>query len=190
MCKIKTSDSSEDMAIEIPLVNIKKEDVYGALFVHMDSNAHFSDALMDLQTWIMNYTEEVIQPLRESGRFTEEYIEDLKRKTCVISPLTLTLYLHCLQMDQFAKMSDSEKERVLLGKIPDRFRARYKSNAACRNARDVSPEEENDAEGGQSESEVVANKRRMSFVDFLKEFGEEVRRTIAKCDKSWEKPRM
>lgn len=178
---------ADDMDIELPLVKVSKEDVYGALFVHANNMGElYHDALMKLQTWIMTYAEEVVKPLRESGKFTDEYIDSLKRKTCVISPLTLTLYLHWLQMEQFAKMTDSEKEKMLLEKIPDRFRARYKGNAACRNAREVSQEEESIDEGGQSEAEVVASRRQMSFVEFLREFGEEVKRTIDKTKKQKE----
>jgi hypothetical protein len=167
---------ADDMDIELPLVKVSKEDVYGALFVHTNNMGElYHDSLMKLQTWIMTYAEDVVKPLRESGKFTDEYIDSLKRKTCVISPLTLTLYLHWLQMEQFSKMPDSQKEKILLEKLPDRFRARYKGNAACRNAREVSPDEETIGEDGQSETEVVAHKRRMTFVEFLKEFGEEVK---------------
>lgn len=172
---------ADDMDIDLPLVKVSKEDVYGALFVHTNNMGElYHDALMKLQTWIMTYAEEVVKPLREFGKFTDAYIDSLKRKTCVISPLTLTLYLHWLQMEQFAKMTDSEKEKILLEKIPDRFRARYKGNASCRNAREVSQEEETTGEEGQSETEVVAHKRQMTFVEFLKEFGEEVKQAINK----------
>lgn len=183
MSTAKEVQKSDDMDIELPLVKISREDVYGALFVHMNNMGElYHDALMKLQTWIMTYAEEVVKPLRESGKFTDAYIDSLKKKTCVISPLTLTLYLHWLQMEQFAKMTDSEKEKILLEKIPDRFRARYKGNASCRNAREVAQEEESTDDGGQSEAEVISSRRHMSFVDFLKEFGEEVRRTISKME--------
>lgn len=184
----KVVQKSDDMDIELSLVNIRKEDVYGALFVHTQKSGElYHDALMKLQTWIMNYAEEVVKPLRESGKFTDEYIDLLKKKTCVISPLTLTLYIHWIQIDQFSKMPDSEKERILLEKLPDRFRARYKGNASCRNAREVSQEEESIDDGGQSEAEFVASRRQMSFVEFLREFGEEVKRAMDKPKKQKDK---
>ena len=173
----QTESVSDDMAIDLPLVKLEKEDVYGALFVHTDNmDELYQDALRKLQIWIMNYAEEMVKPLRECGEFSEDEIEAIRKKSCVISPITLTLYLHWLQIESFSKMTDSEKERYLLEKIPDRFKARFKGNAACRNAREVPPEEEASNAESESEEEVLERKRKESFEEFVKEFGEEVRK--------------
>lgn len=180
-----TESVSDDMDIELPLVKLEKEDVYGALFVHTnDMGELYHDALMKLQTWIMNYAEEIVKPLRESGKFTEEFVEDIKKKSCVISPLTLTLYIQWLQMEQFAKMSDSEKERVFLEKIPDRFKYRFKRNASCRNAREVSIDEETTSDVESGDVETIEKRRRMTFVEFLKEFGDMVRKETSELGKT------
>ena len=85
----------DDAEIELPLVKLSKEDVYGALFVHTgDAKDLYKDALLKFQTWIVNFSEEQVKPLRESGCFTEDEIEQIKKKSCVISPITLTLYIH------------------------------------------------------------------------------------------------
>ena len=97
----------EDTAIDLPLVNIDKTDVLGALFVHTNNVGElYHDALLKLQTWILNFAEEQVAPLRESGCFTEDEVEQIKKRICVISPITLTLYLHWLQMDEFSKLPD------------------------------------------------------------------------------------
>lgn len=164
-----------DTDIDLPLVNIEKKDVLGALMVHTDNPKEmYRDALLKLQTWIMNFAEEQVAPLRDSEQFTEDELEQIKRKCCVISPITLTLYLHWLQMEAFSKMSDAEKERVLLEKLPDIFKARYKGNASCRNAREVSPEEELAAETSPDTAEGHDKKMKMSFSEFLKDFGEKI----------------
>ena len=171
---------ADDVEIELPLVKITKSDVLGALFVHTgDAKELYKDALLKLQTWIVNFAEEQVKPLRESGKFTDAEIDSIKKKTCVISPITLTLYIHWLQMEEFVKMSDSKKEKFLLEKIPDRFKARYRGNASCRNAREVTAEEEaakmdDETSNGSSAEEM----RRISFVEFLKEFGAEIRKEL------------
>ncbi|MBO6031833.1 MAG: hypothetical protein J6Q22_10370 [Prevotella sp.] len=155
----------EDTSIDLPLVNITKRDVLGALFVETDTLETFHDAILKLQTWIINFSEEQVTPLRESGCFTEEEIEVIKEKAKVISPITLTLYLQWLQMERFSQLSYSEKERMLLEKIPDRFKARYKGNISCRNAREISPEEESHVEDDIVEEENI--KKHMTFKDFF-----------------------
>lgn len=184
MTRNNTESCVDEMEIELPLVNLSPTDVYGALFVHTSNQKElYRDALMKLQTWIMNYAEAVVKPLRDSGAFSEEYVEGIKKKSCVISPLTLTLYLHWLQMEQFCKKPDSEKERYFLQKIPDRFKSRYKGNAACRNAREVSPDEETAEKDDIGRAENFELKRKMTFVEFLKEFGEVVKQGMSNLDK-------
>lgn len=160
--------------IELPLVNITEGDVYGALLVHTSHTETFKDGILKLQTWIMNFSEEQITPLRESGKFTDAELEDIRKKVCVISPMTLALYIHWLQMESFIKMTDSEKERVLLEKIPDRFKARYKGNASNRQARETTAEEEAEKAIGETESkeERVEKARNLSFKEYLKICGE------------------
>ena len=166
----------EDTSIDLPLVNIEKTDVLGALFVHTDNHQElYHDALLKLQTWIINFAEEQIVPLRDSNCFTEEEIDDIKKKMCVISPITLTLYLHWKQMEDFSRLPDSEKERILLEKIPDQFKARYKGNAACRNAREVSPDEELENEENPDSAENRHYKLEMTFNDFLKDLGKRIK---------------
>ena len=165
----------DDTAIDLPLVNISKQDVLGALLVHTANEEPYRDALLKLQTWVVNFAEEQISPLRESGCFTEDELENIKTKNCVISPITLTLYLHWLQMEDFAKLPDSEKEKMLLEKLPDRFKARYKGNAACRNAREVSSDEEQQRESSEESAEAKDNLIHMTFDEFLKQFGETVK---------------
>ena len=150
------SESVEDTAIDLPLVNIDKTDVLGAMFVHTDN----MDELYH------------VAPLRESGSFTEEEIEKIKKHICVISPITLTLYLHWRQMEDFSKLPDSEKERIFLGKLPDQFKARYKGNAGCRNAREVSPDEDIDKEEILKTYEDKEKFRNMSLNDYLRYFAE------------------
>lgn len=166
--KISEIDGGE---IELPLVNMTEGDVYGALLVHTSHNETFKDAILKLQTWIMNFSEEQIAPLRDSGKFSDAELEDIRKKVCVISPMTMALYIHWLQMESFIKMPDSEKEKILLEKIPDRFKARYKGNASNRQAREVSPEE--DTEKSVQTSEVDnGDGHSQSFKEFLKKFGE------------------
>lgn len=168
--------SIEDTAIDLPLVNIDKTDVLGALFVHTNKVGElYHDALLKLQTWILNFAEEQVAPLNESGCFTEDEIEQIKKRICVISPITLTLYLHWLQMEEFSKLPDSKKEKILLEKLPDQFKARYKGNAACRNAREVSSDEELSSSNSPDSVEVKDKRLHMSFDEFLKEFGERIK---------------
>ena len=155
-----------DMPIDLPLVKLTAEDVYGAFMVH-DTDS-YTDWLLKLQTWIMNFAEEQVKPLRDSGQFTETEIDAIKKKNCVVSPLTLTLYLHWLQMETFIKMTDEEKEREFLSKFPGRFRARFKGNAANRNAREVDANEEAEV-NEESSAERMERMRKMSFAEFLKE---------------------
>ena len=167
---------TEDTAIDLPLVNIDKRDVLGALFVHTDNIGElYHDALLKFQTWIMNFTEEQLSPLRESGCFTDEELDNIKKKICVISPLTLTMYLHWLQMEEFSKLTDSEKEKILLEKMPDIFKARYKGNASCRQAREISPDEEIENDDNLGTAENRDQIMKMSFEEFLKSFGEKIK---------------
>lgn len=164
--------TDDDTAIDLPLVNIDKRDVLGELFVHTDNSSElYRDALLKLQTWIVNFAEEQITPLRESGCFTEDELEQFKKKIGVISPLTLAMYIHWLQMDVFSKLPDSEKEKRLLAKLPDQFKARYKGNAACRNARDVSPDEEHASGEGDMEDSDSAVRNAGSLIDFMRLLG-------------------
>ena len=158
--------------IELPLVNMTAGDVYGALLVHTSHNETFRDGILKLQTWIMNFSEEQIAPLRDSGKFTDQELEDMKRKVCVISPMTLALYIHWLQMESFIKMTDSEKEKILLDKIPDRFKARYKGNASNRQAREISAVEEAEKVVIEVDKENGSEPSKKSFKEFLKNFGE------------------
>ena len=175
--KIDINGYSEIGAIELPLVNVTEGDVYGALLVHNDINETFKDSILKLQTWVINFSEEQIVPLRDSGKFTEGELDEIKKKICVISPLTLAMYIHWQQMETFIKMTDSEKERTLLEKIPDRFKARYKGNISCRQARDITDEEEiRNIESPKSEEEDMNEEyRNMSFAEFVKEIGKEIK---------------
>ena len=164
----------EDIEIDLPLVNIDKKDVLGALLVHGENGETMKDSLMKLQTWVMTFADEQVAPLRESGCFTDEEMERIKNRACVISPITLTLYVHWLQMEAFQKLPDSEKERILLEKVPDQFKARYKGNASCRDAREVSPDEEDDGDDDEESAEGKNRLMNMSFEDFLKVFGNQV----------------
>ena len=176
--------SGNEVEFELPLVKLTKEDILGALFVNTDNvRESYKDAVLKLQTWIMNFAEEQVAPLRESGCFTDEEIETIKKKSCVISPMTLTLYVYWLQWESFAKLPDSRKEKYLLEKIPDRFKARYRGNAACRNAREMTAEE--DAERTEK-AEVGSNMempQRVSYAEFLRIFGEEVKRELENSKK-------
>lgn len=182
--KNKELPSMEDTAIDLPLVNIDKTDVLGALFVHTDNmDELYHDALLKLETWIINFAEEQIAPLRDSGCFSESELEQIKKKTCVISPITLTLYLHWLQMEEFTRLTDSEKEKRLLEKLPDQFKARYRGNAACRNAREVSLEEELAKEENPDSAENKEKKLHMSFAEFIDDFGKRIKAELEKKGK-------
>lgn len=177
--QINQAIGADSTDIDLPLVKITKSEVLGALFVHAENEGEqYRDALLKLQTWVINFAEEQIRPLHESHRFSDEELDAIRKKVCVISPITLTLYLHWLQMEQFAKMPDSEKERYLLEKIPDRFKARYKGNAACRNAREVTAEEEITEGIKNEEEEDNAKRKGISFAEFLNDFGAVVRNEI------------
>ena len=65
----------EDIEIDLPLVNIDKKDVLGALLVHGENGETMKDSLMKLQTWVMTFADEQVAPLRESGCFTDEEME-------------------------------------------------------------------------------------------------------------------
>lgn len=164
-----------DIAIELPLVNIRQEEVLGALFViTKNANELYKDALLKLQTWIMNYAEEMVKPLRDCDDATEDLIEAIKGKTCVISPITLALYIHRLQLDNFSKMTDSEKERYFLERLPDRFKARYKGNATCRFARETNPEEctiNQDVSNNEYECHDLQG---ITFAEFLRVLGAQI----------------
>lgn len=158
----------DDTAIELPLVKISKHEVLGALMVHFPQSELYHDALTKLQTWILNFAEEQVQPLRECEMFTEEEIDDIKKKYCVISPLTLTLFLQYVQMEQFLKLSDSEKEAYLLHKMPERFRARFAGNIANRDARESDGEEDAETEDNSTDGQG------QSLDEFLRVFGAEI----------------
>ena len=157
-----------DTAIDFPLVKITKQDVLGALFVHFPQDELYHDALLKLQTWILNFAEEQVKPLRECDMFTEEDVEDIKKKYCVISPLTLTLFLQYVQMEQFIKLSDVEKEAFLLHRMPERFKARFAGNAANRDARETDFEDEDEKE------DVSQSNNIQSLDEFLKMLGQEI----------------
>lgn len=166
---VQSSPQSAD--IELPLVKIGSSDVLGALFVSSSNEEEtLADSLLKLQTWIVNFAEEQVKVLRDSELIPEEEIEEIKRKICVISPITLTLYLQWLQMESFCRMPDSEKERYMLEKMPDRFRARFRRNLACRNARETSSDNEAVAEAEESDVERMHHRQNMSFIEFLREF--------------------
>jgi hypothetical protein len=143
-----------------------------------------ADSILKLQTWVLNYAEEQVCCLRDMSGFAEEDVEAIKRKICVISPLTISLYVHWLQMESYIKMPYSEKERILLEKMPDRFRARYKGNVSCRQARELTEEEISAAKGDETGEDVNAdiNRQRQSFEEFLKDFGETVKQALEKGD--------
>lgn len=173
------SESIADAEIELPLVKLTKEDVYGALFVHSNSAKEtFKDILLKLQTWVVNFAEEQVRPLRESGCFTDDEIEGIRRKACVISPITLTLYIQWVQMEYFLKLPDSAKERYLLEKMPDRFKARFRGNASSRNARELLPDEEMGSSKDEDSKEARNRILKMSFAEFVKEMGEEIRKEV------------
>lgn len=154
----------EDTSIDLPLVNISKTDVLGALFVHTDNPKDlYRKAIDKLQMFIVEFAKEQVSPLRESGCFNEEELELYEKKACVISPLTIALYLHYLQMQIFSRLPDSEKERMLLEKLPDQFKARYKGNAACRNAVEGIQRDPED-----TEAEEEPNEENGSLIDYLK----------------------
>lgn len=171
--------ASRDIDLELPLVKITAEDVFGALLVHTPFTEPMKDSVLKLQTWILNFSEEQVAPLRESGLFSEDEIETIKKKFCVISPMTMALYLHWMQIESYSKLPYSEKERILLEKKPDRFKARYKGNAACRQAKENEEECEEGDDTEEAKDDIIS-KQRMSFLEFLKEFGLEVKKTIEK----------
>ena len=150
----RTAMGISDDDFELPLVKCTKMDVFNALFVHHPADEPYKDGLLKLQTWILNFAEEQVKPLRESELFTEDQVEEIKKKYSVISPITLTLYTHWLQMEQFIKMTDSEKEKHMLERLPDRFKARFRGNAACRSAREETPDEEAAKAAMESEEET------------------------------------
>lgn len=168
------ANSDKDTEIDLPLVHISKQDVLGAMFVYTDNVGEmYKDALLKLQTWIINFTEELIAPLRESNAFSEEELEKIHKRNCVVSPITVALYLHWLQREKFTALPNSEKEKHLLEGLPDQFKARYKGNASCRKAREVSPEEENEKE------EILPTLQNpqegITFDEFLKELGKKIK---------------
>lgn len=170
---IQGIQQAEDFEIELPLVKVAREDVLGALFIYTrDSSELYKDALLKLQTWIINFAEEQVQSAYGDGEENEIARGELKKKIAVISPFTLALYFHWVQLELYAKMSGAEKENYIFEKIPDRFRARFKKNKACRNAREVSPEEET-ADGELRREEK--NRWGLSFAEFLKEVGVQIR---------------
>lgn len=176
-------NATEDTSIDLPLVNIDKADVLGALWVHTNNMGElFHDAIQKLQLWIMNFTEEQIAPLRESGCFTEDELSQFSKTICVVSPITLTLYLHWLQMEEFSKLPDSEKERILLSKLPDQFKARYKGNASCRNAREVSQDEERSMEENPDSAENKEQILHMSLDEFVEDFGRRIKAELKEKD--------
>ena len=167
----------DDYEIELPLVNVTEENVLDVIMSCHDLTESLRDGVLKIETWIMNFAEEQIAPLRDSGYLSEEEIDEIKKKMCVISPITLTLYTHWLQMESYIKLPDSEKEKELFKKVPDRFKARYKGNASNRQARDVTADEEivKTEERHSDSAEELKRRQSMTFVDFLKEFGEEVK---------------
>lgn len=163
--------------IELPLVNATEENVLDVIMSCHDYGESIRDGVLKIETWIMNFAEEKISHLRELGILSESEIEEIKKKMCVISPLTLTLYTQWIQMNAYIKMTDSENEKELLKKLPDRFKARYRGNAANRQARETTPDEESAKEEDSNDNSAEEQKRRqsMTFNEFLKEFGEEVK---------------
>jgi hypothetical protein len=176
------TESREDTEyeIELPLVNVTEENVLDVIMSCHNYSESLRDGILKIETWIMNFAEEQIAPLRESGCLSEDEIDEIKKKMCVISPITLTLYTHWCQMEMFIKMPDSEKEKELLNKAPDRFKARYKGNAANRQARETSTDEEiaKTEEVQVNNAEDLKKRQSMTFLEFLKEFGEEVKASV------------
>ena len=155
----------DEEVIELPLVKITKEDLYGILLVFTDNiDELYRDALIKLQTWIMNYAEEQVSGLYDSEYISESDVESIKKKICVISPITIALYLEYGQKNE--KKKDVEKERGLLEKFPERFKARFKDNFSNRNARevDVGESDANIEKSGEGEEDVKG----WTFVEFLK----------------------
>mgnify|MGYP003289258493 CR=1 FL=1 len=174
----------EDVSFDLPLVKITEADVIQTLLIHTPFTEKMADSILKLQTWVLNYAEEQVCCLRDMPGFVEEEVEAIKRKICVISPLTISLYVHWLQMEAYIKMPYSEKERILLEKMPDRFRARYKGNVSCRQARELTEEEISAAKGDETDEDINAdiNRQRQSFEEFLKDFGETVQQALEKGD--------
>lgn len=166
--------------IELPLVNATEENVLDVIMSCHDYGESIRDGVLKIETWIMNFAEEKISHLRELGILSESEIEEIKKKMCVISPLTLTLYTQWIQMNAYIKMTDSENEKELLKKVPDRFKARYRGNASNRQARETTIEEECSNETTKLDSDVEELKRRqsMTFNEFLKELGEEIKSSL------------
>lgn len=163
----------DNVEIELPLVKVTEKEVYETLLVNTPFSESFKDGVLKLETWIMNFAEEQVAPLRDSAQFTENEIDAIKKKVCVISPITLTLYTHWLQMESFLRLPDSEKEKFLLGKMPNRFKARFKGNASNRQAREITADEEAAKDKGAQNDSADEMKRRqgLSLMEFLKEFG-------------------
>lgn len=162
------SSNESDFGIELPLIRCTAQDVCGALFPVMPAAEPWKSIFFKLQTWIMNYAEEQIRPLAKAGIMTAEELERLKASVAVISPITVSLYVHCLQEEQFSSKSDMEKERWLLEKVPDRFKARFKGNLSCRNARELTEDEIAARESSTSES-LVDERREISLFDVVKD---------------------
>lgn len=148
---------TDELNFQLPLRRMSQFDVCGVLFTLHPVEELWKDAILKLQTWIINFAEEQVAPLRESGEFTDEEIEKIKANSAVISPITVALYSHYMQMEAFAKMSDAEKEKWLLQRLPDRLKARFKGNVSNRNARDATEAEIALAEAGTAENENTGN---------------------------------
>jgi hypothetical protein len=171
---------------DLPIIRVSEEDILGALFVYCPTQEKIEDSVLKLQTWVLNYAEEKVAILRDIEQISDEEVEAIKNKICVISPLTLALYINWVQNRLDKNTLSSERERRFLKKMPDRFKARYKGNAACRQARELTEEELDQTKGdytGEDEEDKVKFQR-MTFLEFLKVFGEIVKEKMGKGEKS------
>lgn len=137
-------DNTNDLAkaIQLPMLRCTLTDVCGVLFAIVPHTESWEVTLEKMQAWIIGeYTESQLDLFRQLNAFSDEDLERLAKALRVISPITLSLYVHKLQAEAFAKMSDAEKERSLLKRIPDRFKPRLKGNQSCRNGREPTAEE-------------------------------------------------
>lgn len=154
-----------EISVQLPLRRCTIEDVCGVLFPICPQEDLWDDALLKLQTWILNYAEEQVAVLRESGVLTDEEIDKIKSSIAVISPITMTLYAHWVQKSEMEKVPDAEKEKWLFNRIPDRFKARFKVNEGNRKSREVTAEEL--AEESEAENELKAEARKFTLDDVV-----------------------
>lgn len=159
------SDKEDELSVQLPMRRCTIEDVCGVLFPICPPEDLWKDALLKLQTWILNYAEEQVSVLRECGALSDEEIEKIKSSIAVISPITMTLYAHWVQERGIVKIPDAEKEKWLFDRLPDRFKARFKANEGNRKSREVTAEEL--AASEEEEKELKAQAGRFTIEDVI-----------------------